>query len=85
LTLGTTSFALAQVTPFPAVAADQLGAEGRAELAAEAPYLAENDRAMSKMMNDMAVKPNGNDCWRRHLLCGFRGEGLYDGDVRQEI
>ncbi|MDL2406060.1 DUF305 domain-containing protein [Rhizobium calliandrae] len=27
---------------------------------AEAPYLSENDRAMTKMMNDMAVKPSGN-------------------------
>ena len=29
-------------------------------LKAEAPYLAENDAAMTKMMNDMAVKPTGD-------------------------
>jgi uncharacterized protein (DUF305 family) len=38
----------------------QPGAEARTELAAEASYLAENGRAMSKMMNDMAVKPTGD-------------------------
>src|SRR5258705_12235441 len=27
---------------------------------AEAPYLAENDAAMTKMMNDMTVKPTGD-------------------------
>jgi uncharacterized protein (DUF305 family) len=31
-----------------------------ADLAAEAPYLAENDAAMTKMMNDMTVKPTGD-------------------------
>lgn len=30
------------------------------ELAAEAPYLAENDAAMTKMMGDMAVAPTGD-------------------------
>ena len=29
-------------------------------LADEAPYLAENDAAMTRMMNDMAVKPSGD-------------------------
>jgi len=31
-----------------------------ATLADEAPYLAENDAAMTRMMNDMAVKPSGD-------------------------
>ena len=30
------------------------------DLAEEAPFLAENDVAMKKMMNDMAVKPTGD-------------------------
>jgi hypothetical protein len=30
------------------------------EFAEEAPFLAENDAAMKKMMNDMAVKPTGD-------------------------
>jgi uncharacterized protein (DUF305 family) len=32
----------------------------RERLAEEAPFLAENDAAMTQMMNDMAVKPTGN-------------------------
>jgi DUF305 family protein family protein len=60
LTLGAASLAWTEAPPSPAVVKDQPGAEARAELAAEAPYLAENGRAMTKMMNDMAVKPTGN-------------------------
>jgi hypothetical protein len=33
---------------------------GAQDVAAEAPYLAENDAAMAKMMNDMTVKPTGD-------------------------
>jgi uncharacterized protein (DUF305 family) len=40
--------------------ADQPGAAPRAKLTAEAPYLAENDAAMTKMMNAMTVKPTGD-------------------------
>jgi hypothetical protein len=43
----------------PAVT-DPSGAAPRADLAAEAPYLAENDAAMTKMMRDMAVTPTGD-------------------------
>jgi len=32
----------------------------RQKLAQEAPFLAENDAAMNRMMNDMAVKPTGD-------------------------
>jgi hypothetical protein len=60
LTLGAASLAWTQAAHSPSVVKGQPGAEARAELAAEAPYLAENARAMSKMMNDMAVKPTGN-------------------------
>jgi hypothetical protein len=35
-------------------------ASASAQDAAEAPYLAENDAAMTKMMNDMTVKPTGD-------------------------
>ena len=60
LTLGTASFALAQSASSPPVVEGQSGPKARTELAAEALYLAENDRAMAKMMNDMAVKPTGD-------------------------
>src|SRR5262252_3792129 len=60
LTLGAASFALAQGVSSPPVAVGQPGAEASTRLAAEAPYLAENDRAMAKMMNDMSVKPTGD-------------------------
>ena len=42
--------------PVPA----QPGAAPRADLAAEARYLAENDAAMTRMMNDMTVEPTGD-------------------------
>ena len=39
------------------------GATADRRLADEAPFLAENDAAMAKMMTDMAVKPTGDiDC-----------------------
>jgi len=62
LTLGTASLALAQgaSSSSPPVVGGQPGTEARTRLAAEAPYLAENSRAMTKMMNDMAVKPTGD-------------------------
>src|SRR4029077_10056447 len=41
-------------------AGSQLGTAARAEVAAEAPYLAENERAMTKMMSSMALKPTGD-------------------------
>jgi DUF305 family protein family protein len=34
--------------------------DNRSKLASEAPYLAENSAAMTKMMDDMAVKPSGD-------------------------
>jgi len=60
MTLGAASFALAQAAPSPTAAEGQHRVEAQAGLAAEAPYLAENTRAMTKMMNDMAVKPTGD-------------------------
>ena len=39
---------------------DPPGAAPRADLAAEAPYLAENDAAMRKMMDGMTAKPTGD-------------------------
>jgi uncharacterized protein (DUF305 family) len=36
------------------------GATTEPRVADEAPFLAENDAAMAKMMNDMAVKPTGD-------------------------
>jgi hypothetical protein len=60
LLFGSASFALAQDPSPRASASDQTGAAARADLAAETPYLAENDRAMTKMMKDMAVKPTGD-------------------------
>ncbi len=60
LAFGSASLASAQDVSPPASAAGQPGAAARADLAAEAPYLAENDRAMTKMMKDMAVTPTGD-------------------------
>jgi len=60
LMFGAASLALAQEPPPPAPAAGQPAAAAKADVAAEAPYLAENDRAMTKMINDMAVKPTGD-------------------------
>ena len=57
---GFASFVLAQDPTPPGAAAGQPCAATPAALAAEAPYRAENDRAMAKMMNEMAVKPTGD-------------------------
>ena len=43
--------------PAPATPAD---VAHRQKLGGEAPFLAENDAAMTRMMNDMAVKPTGD-------------------------
>jgi len=43
--------------PAPGPAAN---AAAKQRLAEEAPYLAENEAAMTKMMNDMVVKPTGD-------------------------
>jgi len=60
LTFGAAFVALAHdVSRSPSVTG-QSGAVPRASLAAEAPYLAENDMAMTTMMNHMAVKPTGD-------------------------
>jgi hypothetical protein len=60
LAFGSVSIALAQ-DPFPAASASgQPGRVARAEIDVEAPYLAENERAMTKMMSDMALKPTGD-------------------------
>jgi hypothetical protein len=40
--------------------APQVGATFAAGVSAEAPFLAENDAAMKKMMNDMTVAPTGD-------------------------
>jgi uncharacterized protein (DUF305 family) len=59
LAFGYASLASAQNPTPPASTAGHRGEEAHADIAAEAPYLAENDRAMKKMMEDMAVKPTG--------------------------
>ena len=60
LAFGAVSFALADAMSQPAPVTEESGAVLRAKLAAEAPYVAENDAAMRTMMNDMAVKPTGD-------------------------
>jgi len=59
--LGSVSHTLAQ-KPFlrTADAATQPSAAAHADLPAEAAYIAENDRAMKKMMKDMSVEPTGD-------------------------
>ena len=60
LAFGSASYALARdVSRTPPVTAPP-GAASRASLAAEAPYLAENEAAMTKMMNAMTVKATGD-------------------------
>lgn len=44
----------------PSHAAPDNGSASRSNLADEAPFLTENDAAMTKMMTDMAVKPTGD-------------------------
>jgi len=60
LAFGLISFVLAQRVSPQASAPPQPGAAAPANLAAEGPYLAENERAMKKMMKDMAAKPTGD-------------------------
>ncbi len=50
---------LAAISGATAAFADD-AARSQEALRAEAPYLTENDAAMTKMMNDMAVKPTGD-------------------------
>jgi uncharacterized protein (DUF305 family) len=52
--LSSAALAFAQDTSSPSQAPSS------SALQAEAPYLTENDAAMTKMMNDMAVKPTGD-------------------------
>ncbi len=59
LAFGSVSFALVDAMSQPAPVTEESGAVLRAKLAAEAPYVAENDAAMRTMMN-MAVKPTGD-------------------------
>jgi uncharacterized protein (DUF305 family) len=58
-TFGAASLAWIQA-PSSTVAEGQPHTEARGQLAAEAPYLAENDAAMTRMMGGMAVKPTGD-------------------------
>jgi uncharacterized protein (DUF305 family) len=60
LTFGAVSLAMSQGASSPVPAKDPPSAQSTADLAAEDPYLIENDRAMRKMMNDMAVRPTGD-------------------------
>jgi hypothetical protein len=60
LALGSACLGLAQDPSPPGPAASQPAAAPRAKLDAEASYLAENERAMAKMMSGMAVKPTGD-------------------------
>src|SRR5262245_14735144 len=60
--VGTAFLASAQLPP---MADPDICATPVSGVSAEAPFLAENDAAMRKMMNDMAVKPTGDgdaDC-----------------------
>jgi len=52
--------ALAHDVPQTPPVTDRSGAARRADLTNEAPYLAENDVAMTTMMNHMVVKPTGD-------------------------
>ncbi|TCL75985.1 DUF305 domain-containing protein [Rhizobium sp. BK251] len=53
--------AVAAALAVPALAHDPVvRVHDAAAISAEAPYLADNDAAMTTMMNDMAVKPTGN-------------------------
>jgi len=60
LVFGFACLALTQNPSHTASAASHGGDRARADIAAEAPYLAETDRAMTKMMKAMAGKPTGN-------------------------
>ena len=60
LTFGSGLVALAHDVSQTPPATDRSGAARPAALTNEAPYLAENDAAMTTMMNHMAVKPTGD-------------------------
>src|ERR1700741_5327531 len=60
LMFGAATFALAHDLSRTPPVTDEAGAAPHVSVAAEAPYLAENDAAMAKMMNDMTVKPTGD-------------------------
>ena len=63
---GTLAIALAAATALLALAHDgpHFGSKNcetpAADVGGEGPFLAENDAAMKKMMNDMAIKPTGD-------------------------
>ena len=58
--IGSATVALAHDMPRTPPVPDQSGTAPRADLAAEAPYLAVNHAAMTKMMSDMTVEPTGD-------------------------
>ena len=58
--IGSATVALARDMPRTPPVRDQSSTAPRADLAAEAPYLAENHAAMRKMMNDMTAEPTGD-------------------------
>jgi uncharacterized protein (DUF305 family) len=60
LVIGSPSLVTAHDASQHASAQDHAHTEARPELAGEAPFLAENDAAMAKMMQDMAAKPTGD-------------------------
>jgi hypothetical protein len=60
LTFGSATCGLAHDLSLTPPVMDESGAAPRASLTAHARYLAENDAAMAKMMNDMTVKPTGD-------------------------
>ena len=64
ITLGAVALAIAACSEEPKSLADYISAICAAPFrfasAEEAPYLAENDAAMKKMMSDMAVRPTGD-------------------------
>jgi DUF305 family protein family protein len=60
LAFGFASSVLAQDVSPPACAPPPPGSAALSSVAAERPYLDENDLAMTKMMKDMAVSPTGD-------------------------
>jgi len=54
------SIRLAVLAAIVAAGAPSLGANVAGASADETPYLSENDKAMTKMMDDMSVKPTGD-------------------------
>jgi uncharacterized protein (DUF305 family) len=58
--IGSASLAPAQDLSRQATANGPSNAETQDKIGAEAPFLKENDAAMTKMMNDMTIKPSGD-------------------------